>query len=57
MAVLNSGGGRGKLGRNTDNSSQFMQGDDSVSVLVKAAMMKKVQGGAGRGQYYSVPAY
>lgn len=33
--MLNHGGGRGRLGGTTDDSSQFIQNDDSVFVVVK----------------------
>lgn len=35
--MLNSGGGRERLGGISDNSSQCLEGNDSVSVLVKTS--------------------
>lgn len=35
LSLIVEVGRRGKLGGTTDNKSQFIQGDDSVSVLAK----------------------
>lgn len=47
--MLNSGGGRERLGRTTDNRSQIIQGDESVSVLAKTSNDEERAHGAGWG--------
>lgn len=37
LSLIVEVGRRGKLGGTTDNKSQFIQGDDSVSVLAKTS--------------------